>query len=255
MTPDRPPGADPPPADARPRREETPATYRLCVFACERFPASTLAVRERLFRPEPADGDVAVARLERALRALPESVLGPWAARPERLHRGIRLHLAADGAGVAVAEIEHLARRLGLAVFDEELEEIGYPCALDARGEIEEACRAVCAAEAGYLVIEGGPGDRYFVQSIADVGCPDLRLEAAGNRTLGEKWRIPRSRVAELDRRGWRRPRGAELNHSLMLPRKGLGTPPRLAGLLRDALEIGFGLPASARVTICFSPA
>jgi hypothetical protein len=223
-------------------------------FASDHFPSSPAAVRRRLFHWEPADADIAVARLERALRDAPEIRLaGPWAARPERLHRGLRLHIEHDGADDIVAEIEQIARRLGLAVLDEELEEISFPCALGARRHIEDAARALCDAGAGYLMIEGGRGDHYFVQAFAEAGCTKLRLEAVGNRGLGHGWQLSRAGSAELRRRGWRPPRGPELNHGMTLPITGREAARRLAALLGDTLAAAYGLGDTVPVTICLS--
>jgi hypothetical protein len=102
-------------------------------------------------------------------------------------------------------------------------------------------------------MIEGGPGDRYFVQAFADAGSRELRVEAVGNRNLSRQWRLSRSRSAQLRRQGWRPPRGAELNHSATLSMASLEAPRRLATLLGDTLERAYGLPETARVTICLA--
>jgi hypothetical protein len=255
MTPERPHQE---PVDAssagEPREREAVDAYRLCVFASDHFPPSPAEARRVLLQRDLPDADIAVARLQRALREAPAiAIANPWAARPERLHRGLRLYIDHDGADDIVVEIEQIARRLGLAVLDEELDEISFPCPLRAREHIEAAARALCGAGAGYLMIEGGPGDRYFVQAFSEASSRELRLEAVGNRGLGRLWQLSRSHAAELHRRGWRPPRGVELNHSRTLSIASPAAPRRLAALLGDALATAYGLPETAPVTICLS--
>ena len=253
MTPEHPNGPEPTAGDWQARNPESADAYRLCLFATDSFPGSVEAVRRSLFQPEPADADIAIARLERALREAPEIEDALRWARPERLNRGLRLCLERDGADDAVAEIEQIARRLGLAVLDEDLDEISFPCRLGERQHMETAARALCEAGGGYLMIEGGPGDRYFVQAFAQSGSCELRLEAVGNRGLSSSRRFGRAHAAELRRRGWRPPRGAELNHSRTAPIAGPEAPRRLAALLCDALESAYALAKTASVTICLA--
>jgi len=254
MTPERPNGDEP--GDREEEAAALPSAevpYSLCIFAAEMFPPSPAAVRRSL-GAQGADADIGIARFERALRRTPElRRLWPWDLPIERLNRGLRVRLDRDVADEAVFEVEAVARRHGLAVLDEELDEISFPSSLGARGHFEEATRALCDAGAGYLMIEGGGGDRYFVQAFAEGGGREIRAEAVGNRALARRWRLPRSRAAELGRQGWRPPRGAELNYSATLPVGPADVPRRLAKLFHDALSAAYGLPATARVTICLS--
>ena len=252
MTPERPDGDEDRKKDAT--ALATPEVhYSLCVFAAERFPPSPAAVRRSLGAPG-ADADLGIARFERALRRSPELMrLWPWSLPVERLNRGLRVRLDRDVADEAVFEVEAIARRHGLAILDEELGEISFPSSLGARGDFEAATRALCDAGAGYLMIEGGSEDQYFVQAFAEGRGCEIRAEAVGNRALASKWRLSRSSAAELGRQGWRPPRGTELNYSATLP---VGLPDVrccLAKLLHDALSAAYGLPPAACVTICLS--
>jgi hypothetical protein len=254
MTPERPNGDE-----VGGREEEavglpTPEVpYSLCVFAAEKIPPSAATIRRSLGAPG-ADADLGIARFERALRGSPDlRRLWPWDLPIERLNRGLRVHLDRDVADEAVYEVEAIARRHGLAVLDEELDEVSFTCSLGARWHFEEATRALCEAGSGYLMIEDGEGDRYFVQAFAEVGGREIRAEAVGNRALALRWRLPRSSAAELGRQGWRRPRGAELNYSATLPVGPPDTPDRLAKLFHDALSAAYGLAPTERVTICLS--
>ncbi len=253
MTPERPNG------DEAGREEEavvlpTPeAPYALCIFAAARFPPSPAAVRRTLGAPV-AYADIGIARFERALRRSADlRRLWPSDLSIERLNRGLRVRLDRDVAEEAVFEVEAVARRHGLAVLDEELDEISFPSSLGAREHFEEAARVLCAAGSGYLMVEGGGGDRYFVQAFAEDGGREVRAEAVGNRALARSWRLPRSSAAELGRQGWRPPRGAELNYVATLPIGRPDTPRRLAKLFHDALSAAYGLAATAPVTICLS--
>jgi len=252
MTPERPNGEE------AGREEEAGALaaevpYSLCIFAAERFPPSPAAVRRTLGAPG-AYADIGIARFERALRRSADlRRLWPWELPIERLNRGLRVRLDREVADEAVFEVEAVARRHGLAVLDEELDEISFPSSLGAREHFEEAARVLCAAGSGYLMVEGGGGDRYFVQAFAENGGREIHAEAVGNRALARSWRLPRSSAAELGRQGWRPPRGAELNHVATLPIGLADTPRRLAKLLHDALSAAYGLAATARVTICLS--
>ncbi|HVT09040.1 MAG TPA: hypothetical protein VHO67_16385 [Polyangia bacterium] len=251
MTPERPNGEGDRDEDAPLPAAEV--SYALCIFATETFPPSPAAVRRSL-GASGADADIAIARFERAFRRSPElRRLGSCDLPVERLNRGVRVRLDPAVAEEAVAEVEAIARRHGLAVLDEKLDEISFPSSLDALEHFEEATRALCAAGSGYLMIEGGGGDRYFVQAFAEDGGREIRVEAVGNRALPRSWKLPRSIAAELDRQGWRPPRGAEVNFSATLPIGPRGTPRRLAKLLHDALAGAYGLAATARVTICLS--
>ncbi len=251
MTPDRPSGERDRDEDAPLPAPEVPCS--LCIFATETFPPSPSAVRRSL-GASGADADIGIARFERAFRRSPElRRLGSCELPVERLNRGVRVRLDPGVADEAVVEVEAIARRHGLAVLDERLEEISFSCPLGAVGHFEEATRAFCAAGSGYLMIEGGGGDRYFVQAFAEDGGGEIRAEAVGNRALARSWRLPRSSAAELRRQGWRPPRGAELNFAATLPLGPPDTPRRLAKLFHDALSGAYGLAETARVTICLS--
>lgn len=227
-------------------------SYRLCVFVADGFPASAAAVRRRLLDRPPADADLGIARFERALRQAPELDPVCWAAPSQRFCRGVRLHLGREASNDSVTYIEAIARRHGLAVLDEELAEITFTCPLGARPHIEDASRALCDAHAGYLMIEGGPQNHAFVQVFAEADRDELRLESVGNRALPRKWRIDRSQAATLRRRGWRPPRGAELNFSRTLPVAAPHASGQLATLLRDALAT-YGLTDTSPVAICLT--
>lgn len=227
-------------------------SYRLCVFVSEGFPSSPAAVRRGLLERQPADADLAIARFERALRQAPELEPVFWAAPPQRFGRGVRLHLGREASHDSVIQIETIARRQGLAVLDEELEEITFSCPLGARPHIEDATRVLCDAHAGYLMIEGGPANHAFVQVFAQADREEIRLESVGNRALPWKYQLDRSQAAELRRRGWRPPRGSELNFSRTLPLASPAATGRLPTLLRDALRV-HGLVDSSPIAICLT--
>ena len=227
--------------------------HHLWVFVSDELPASPAAVRRALLEEQAADADIAIARFERALRRAPQLDGGTWAAPPRRLSRGVRLHVARDAAVDTVVEIEKLARAQGLATLDEEIGEVTFTCPLGARLPIVAASRVLCAAREGYLLIEGGPSDRYFVQAFVEAGSPEVLLQAVGNRGLEHGSRLGRAQAAALARHGWKPPRGAELNFSRALPLASPAAARELARLCRGALSEAYELPDSAPITICLA--
>lgn len=225
--------------------------YRLCIFAWDGVARAPDAFRRELSQERGPDADLSIARFKRALRTAPGSVGSRWAAPPERIVRGVRLYVEHEDSLDRVVEIERIARSYGLAVLDEEVNEVTVCCRLGARATIEEAARALCATGSGYLLVEGGSGDRYFAQAFAERGSRELRLESVGNRALGRRWWLSRAAVAELLRRGWCPPRGSQHNFSRTL-RVSPAAPAAIASALRDALIVS-GLADDSSVAICLS--
>lgn len=231
----------------------------LCLFSAPRFPARPCDVSDLVGRSEgPHAGDVAVARAERSLRTrFPgyKEGRGVWARPAEVLLRGLRLHVqdALDPADEIIIALEQIARACGLGVVDESLGEVMFPTFLDREHDLLDAATALVESGDGYLLCEGGPGDAYFVQALATRSDARVTVEAVGNRTLGPEQRLPRRRLADLRRLGWRPPRGSQPNYTRDLALDGDRTPQLLADLTRQTLEDVYGLEPGSRVVLCLA--
>jgi hypothetical protein len=230
--------------------------YRYSIFASDRFVATPAEALASLATAAPADADLGLARFERALRlALPghRAGRGTWAAPAEALPRGLRLTLPADAAEDAGLEIEALARRHGLVIFDEELEEISFPTHLGRRDHLRAAADALFAAGDGYLLVEGGPEDRYFVQAIGSVDDGRIVAEAVSNRYLPAELKRPKTTLARLRALGWSPPRGAQGNYHRTYALAANAAPPDLADVIAGTLSTVYGMSERTPVTICLT--
>lgn len=139
----------------------------------------------------------------------------------------------------------HLQRRLG---------DVSFPTRLSRREDVLRAAGALAAAGDGYLVVEGGPRDLYYVHAIGCRAKGHVTVEALGNPYLPAELRRPRAKLAELRRDGWRRQGDRQGNYRRCVS---LASPADAARIMTElvcaTLTKVYGLEPDSQVTICLA--